>query len=142
MAAAVVWAGTLPLAAGVASGAAGSRTAGVVAAVPYAIGAVICHQLPARSFHLGTQPLPVCARCTGLYVGAAIAAVLAAIGTAAPVRRARAVLALAALPTIVTLAYEWSTADAPSNITRAVTALPLGAAIAFVVLTRADDRVN
>ena len=34
---------------------------------------LVCHQLPARSFHLWMPSLPVCARCTGIYLGAAIA---------------------------------------------------------------------
>src|SRR5438552_2016659 len=38
----------------------------------YAIGSLVCHQLPERSFHLESVPLPVCARCTGIYAGAAI----------------------------------------------------------------------
>lgn len=42
----------------------------------YAIGSVICHQIPARSFHLWAAPMPVCARCTGIYLGAAFAAVI------------------------------------------------------------------
>lgn len=36
----------------------------------HAIGYAICHQLPARSFHFGGQQLPLCARCTGIYLGA------------------------------------------------------------------------
>src|SRR5262245_59186301 len=32
----------------------------------------ICHQLPARSFHLHGFPLAVCSRCTGVYVGFAL----------------------------------------------------------------------
>jgi uncharacterized membrane protein len=36
----------------------------------YAIGYGICHQFPARTFHLGGMPLPLCARCTGIYLGA------------------------------------------------------------------------
>ncbi|MBE7471927.1 MAG: DUF2085 domain-containing protein [Anaerolineales bacterium] len=35
-----------------------------------AIGYAVCHQIPARSFHLAGQPLPLCARCTGIYLGA------------------------------------------------------------------------
>lgn len=35
----------------------------------HAIGYAICHQIPARSFHLDGQPLPLCARCTGIYLG-------------------------------------------------------------------------
>lgn len=35
----------------------------------HAIGYAVCHQIPARSFYLGGQPLPLCARCTGIYLG-------------------------------------------------------------------------
>lgn len=34
------------------------------------VGYAICHQLPARTFHLDGHPLPLCARCTGIYLGA------------------------------------------------------------------------
>lgn len=29
----------------------------------------LCHGIESRCFHLGGVPMPVCARCTGLYVG-------------------------------------------------------------------------
>lgn len=29
----------------------------------------LCHQLPGRSFHLWGEPLAVCHRCTGIYLG-------------------------------------------------------------------------
>ena len=35
----------------------------------YLIFAKICHQDPARSFRLDGVPLPVCARCTAVYLG-------------------------------------------------------------------------
>ncbi len=35
-----------------------------------AIGYAVCHQIPARSFHLGGERLPLCARCTGIYLAA------------------------------------------------------------------------
>jgi uncharacterized membrane protein len=34
------------------------------------VGYAICHQIPERSFHLGGHQLPLCARCTGIYMGA------------------------------------------------------------------------
>ena len=40
----------------------------------YGIGSLVCHQLPARSFHLWSAQMPVCARCAGIYFGAAVAA--------------------------------------------------------------------
>ena len=36
------------------------------------IGYSICHQIPVRSFHLAGRRLPLCARCTGTYLGVAI----------------------------------------------------------------------
>jgi hypothetical protein len=86
----------------------------------------------------------VCARCTGIYTGAALAAVcacvpmsacaLAGLGRAA---EARVLLAIASLPTALTLLYEWTTGDAPSNVIRAFAGAPLGAAAAFVVVRAA-----
>jgi uncharacterized membrane protein len=35
-----------------------------------AIGFAVCHRIDARSFHLGGRPLPLCARCSGMYLGA------------------------------------------------------------------------
>jgi len=51
-------------------------------------------------------------------------------------------LLIAALPTIITLAYEWTTGITPSNIVRACAGLPLGAAVAAIVLAAADNQVN
>jgi uncharacterized membrane protein len=33
------------------------------------IGFAICHQLPERSFFVGGEQLPLCSRCTGIYLG-------------------------------------------------------------------------
>jgi uncharacterized membrane protein len=38
-----------------------------------AIGYAVCHRIDLRSFHLGERPLPLCARCTGMYLGALVA---------------------------------------------------------------------
>jgi uncharacterized membrane protein len=35
-----------------------------------AIGYAVCHRIDIRSFHLGVRQLPLCARCTGMYLGA------------------------------------------------------------------------
>jgi uncharacterized membrane protein len=34
------------------------------------VGYAICHQIPERSFHMHGEQLPLCARCTGIYMGA------------------------------------------------------------------------
>jgi uncharacterized membrane protein len=35
-----------------------------------AVGYAVCHRIDVRSFHLGARQLPLCARCTGMYLGA------------------------------------------------------------------------
>ena len=35
-----------------------------------AIGYAVCHRINARSFHFGDRQIPLCARCTGQYLGA------------------------------------------------------------------------
>jgi len=49
------------------------------------VGYSICHQIPGRSFHLAGHQLPLCARCTGTYLGVAIG-----FATIALLRRGRA----------------------------------------------------
>src|SRR5258706_1293276 len=36
----------------------------------------VCHQIPTRSFHLAGHQFGVCSRCTGLYTGFAVAALV------------------------------------------------------------------
>ena len=134
------WAVALPLAAFAASRpAAGAAVYGFALTV-YSIGRLICHQLPERSFHLWRATLPVCARCTGIYVGAAATAIVLAM-TASPSRRrgeaakadARLVLLVSFLPTAGTLIFEWTTGITPSNWIRALAGAPLGAAVAWAI---------
>lgn len=37
-----------------------------------AVGYAVCHRIDLRSFHIGDRPLPLCARCTGMYLGAVV----------------------------------------------------------------------
>lgn len=38
-----------------------------------AVGYAVCHRIDLRSFHLGVRTMPLCARCTGMYLGAVTA---------------------------------------------------------------------
>jgi uncharacterized membrane protein len=37
-----------------------------------AVGYAVCHRIEIRSFHVDGRPLPLCARCTGMYLGAVL----------------------------------------------------------------------
>jgi uncharacterized membrane protein len=45
-----------------------------------AIGYAVCHRISERSFHIGDRQLPLCARCTGMYLGAMIGLVFQMAG--------------------------------------------------------------
>jgi uncharacterized membrane protein len=152
--AAVLWATALPLAVYAAHRSDATPSASSIFALTvYQVGSSVCHQRPERSFHLASRPMPVCARCTGIYAGAAIAAVVATMWlriprsiplkpdptqatntTTLPTPGARTVLVAAAMPALVTLLYEWTSGDAPSNEVRATTGLILGAGVAWILL--------
>jgi uncharacterized membrane protein len=102
-----------------------------LAALPYLVGSVVCHQLPERSFHLAGAQLPVCARCTGLYVGAA----LGLVWWAASGWRSRA-------PTALTVATAWLGVADPPNAWRAILAVPLGAIGGCVVGAMVTDHLK
>ena len=115
----------------------------LLAAAVYGLGGVICHQLPERSFHWHGAQLAVCARCTGIYLGACASAVVVPLPPrvssrwAAPPARIAWLLGLAAVPMAVTLAAEWTGLWAPSPLVRAATGVLVGAAGAVVVTAAA-----
>jgi uncharacterized membrane protein len=117
--------------------------ASATAAIFYDAAGLICHQRPERSFHFAGVQLPVCARCAGLYWSAAAGALAGWLARPKemPARTLRLVLGLAAIPTAMTVAVEFLGLAYPSNLARAISALPLGAAGAwlFVSMLRAES---
>lgn len=91
----------------------------------------VCHRFPARTLSLGEHPLPVCARCTGIWIGWLLALPLwpFTVGHGRRRRgspRGRAWLTAAALGAIVLASFEvmgWLTT---SNPTRFALGLPIG----------------
>jgi uncharacterized membrane protein len=85
--------------------------------------------------------MPVCARCAGLYAAAAVAAPFAVL-LAAPMTsaRARRIALVAALPTILTWLVEHLGFVHLSNATRFFAALPLGFAVAWLVMSVLDHQ--
>ena len=117
----------------------------LVSEIIFAIGGVICHQRPDRSFFWDGHQFPVCARCTGLYLSAAIGVMgWVAIKTRQrwrprPIdpRIARTFVIAAAVPTAISLATGAIGLWDGSNITRAMLSLPLGAVAGVVVAAAA-----
>jgi uncharacterized membrane protein len=118
----------------------------------YVIGGVVCHQNPARSFHLWGLPMPVCARCTGLYAGALLGA---AGGVLVACRRRwrplghhaseslwawRVGLVVAAAPTAATLALEKIVGLGTTNSVRAAAGVILGAGVGWIVASSLRGR--
>jgi hypothetical protein len=139
---AVVWAILVVAAPWLASAAVGGGV--YLSASAYWLGALVCHQRPDRSFHLAGAQLPVCARCTGLYVSAALGILFAwfrrSSSRAVPFGAWRSRLAWAALPTVATLAVGWWRPALTSGLVRAVAAVPLGAAAGALLAESAAFR--
>ena len=113
----------------------------LVGEIIFAFGSFICHQRPERSFFVGGQQLPVCARCTGLYLSglAGMVGWVAIKGArrwrpiAIDPRRAARFVILAAIPTALSLAAGTLGVWDGVNVTRALLAVPLGAAAGAIV---------
>ncbi|HEX7283845.1 MAG TPA: DUF2085 domain-containing protein [Vicinamibacterales bacterium] len=107
----------------------------------YAAGAVVCHQIPERSFFVDGWQLPVCARCTGLYLGALAGLVAWCAWKLArgwkPIgvshRVAIRIVVAGAIPTALSVTSGALSIWDGSNMTRAVLALPLGLSAGAVV---------
>ena len=115
----------------------------VPTAVAYAAASRFCHQRPERTFYLHDAPMPVCARCAGIYLSAGVG-VLLGWSSLGRFRNVRVLLVIAALPTGITWALEHLGGVPLSNLTRHLAALPLGAAAGwvFIRMLRYDSRLH
>ncbi len=62
-----------------------------------AVGYAVCHRIDGRSFHIGNIQMPLCARCTGIYLGVALgvaAMVVAGRGRAGALPPLRVIITL------------------------------------------------
>jgi uncharacterized membrane protein len=127
-----------------------SRAVSASSASVYLAGTFLCHQRGERSFHPWGVRMPVCARCFGLYASASAGAVAGLIGIpwllrvrARPdARTLRRLVFLAALPTAGVWLAEWIGWAQPSAAVRAGLAMPLGAAIGWLVTTAIGTEIE
>ena len=149
VAASIIWMILLLAAPFVASRAHASTLGTLFVVSVYGVGSLVCHQLTERSYRLWAAQMPVCARCAGIYFGAAMSAICMAVYRTTNVaqcfslaKTARLALTLAVTPTALTLLYEWTTGQMPAHAIRALAGVPIGAVAAWLVVTVADNQVN
>ena len=109
---------------------------GRLAATIYQTFSHLCHQLPERSFFIKGHPLAVCARCTGIYAGFAVAAVLYPLArslrqTEVPARKW---LFIAAAPLAIDFAIEFSGVWHNTHSSRLSTGALLGAVAVLYIM--------
>jgi uncharacterized membrane protein len=97
----------------------------------------ICHQMPERAFWIAGHPLAVCARCSGVYAGFALAVLLyplvaRRLPTHETPRREWLILALA--PTTIDFTLGITGLWANTHLSRSLTGAWLGAWLAFYVV--------
>jgi uncharacterized membrane protein len=113
----------------------------MVRALVYVVGAGVCHQRPDRSFASANGPWPVCARCAGLYLSAAVMGLamgLWAIAGGRPaILRWRVWMLFVASPTAVSWLAERAGLLSTTNLVRFTLAVPLGAVAAMMLAAAA-----
>jgi uncharacterized membrane protein len=108
----------------------------VFASAIYKSFSFVCHQIPERSFHLAEHKFAVCSRCTGLYAGFAIAALIyplvrSLIRTDTP---SRLWLILATLPLLVDFSLGYFSIWENTHLSRFVTGALLGSVAVFYIM--------
>lgn len=118
--------------------------ASTMSTVVYAAASRVCHQRADRSFTTRGQQWPVCARCAGLYLAAPLGALAAALARPRGRRTLGRVVVVAAAPTMAAWLLEAAAGVPVPGVVRMALAVPLGAAVAFtlVTLARAGNRIG
>jgi uncharacterized membrane protein len=136
-----VWAGTSAIALailGLIVGAPLAQAHGhpAFAAAIYKAFSFVCHQIPERSFHLAEHQFGVCSRCTGLYAGFAVAALVYPLAhelqrTETP---SRLWLILATLPLAVDFALGYFSIWQNTHLSRFATGALLSSVAVFYIM--------
>lgn len=104
----------------------------------------ICHQQPARSFHLFGEQLAVCSRCSSIYfaflLGVMIFPFIRKLTSTQTPRRV--VLVLVVIPMVIDVGLEFIGVHNSTFLTRALTGSLFGIVIPFFVLPAAIEGVQ
>ena len=139
-----IWRGLLILVTGIVFGAWLLLTPSGLLGKADAAGYAVCHRIDERSFHIGERQTPLCARCSGMYLGALLGMVyLSRFGKRAgmPARKILLVLGLFFLMfgldgvnSYLHLFPFYPGLYEPSNVLRLLTGTGLGLGIAAVLM--------
>lgn len=102
---------------------------------------VLCHGIERRCFELWNTPMPICARCTGIYLGMLAGIVVFAILPWIEERMARWALAIAIVPMAIDGLTQLAMFRESTNLLRIETGLLAGAAFAFWALCAVESPV-
>ncbi len=108
----------------------------VFASTVYKVFSLICHQIPERSFHVAGHQFAVCSRCTGLYSGFAVAALVYPLARSLKRNDAPRLgwLILAAVPLVIDFALGYFSIWANTHLSRFSTGALFGAAANFYII--------
>jgi uncharacterized membrane protein len=98
---------------------------------------LVCHGIPSRCLLLFGVPMPICARCTAIYLGLIAGAVVFRLVPRMSEMAARAVAIAAALPMALDGGTQLIRLRESTNDLRVVTGLAAGIALALWLLTAA-----
>lgn len=106
------------------------------AATIYKVFSFVCHQIPERSFHLTGHRFAVCSRCTGLYSGFAVAALVYPLARSLKSTDTppRPWLILAAVPLVIDFGLTHFSIWQNTHLTRFPTGALLGAVAVFYII--------
>ena len=136
-----VWAGTCLIALailGLIVGAPLAQAYGhpALAAPIYKTFSFVCHQIPERSFHLAGHQFGVCSRCTGLYAGFALAALIYPLARSLERTDTPALvwLILATLPVAIDFALGYFSIWQNTHLSRFLTGALLSSVAVFYIM--------
>jgi len=98
-----------------------------------------CHGIPERCLYLWNVPMPICARCTAVYVGLIVSFAVFLILPRMTERAARIVLCVAAIPMAIDGLTQLARLRVSTNPLRIETGLVLGIAFGVWALSAVEN---
>jgi uncharacterized membrane protein len=102
---------------------------------------LFCHGIPERCFHVWGVPMPICARCTAIYVGLALAIAAFVVLPRLSERGARLLLVAAVVPLAVDGLTQLARLRESTNGIRSATGLVAGMAFGLWAITAVESHV-